>query len=98
MLNPGWQRTNAGPLLAFRSGDKRPVAFLPIRDGEYRIFDPSEDTLSTVREVLPNQFQPHAYMFYRSFPSDPRSPLAPYLFGIQGKAVKSAPFLPRLSS
>lgn len=69
LLRGDWQRRDNGPLLAYRSEDKQPVALLPASQKSYVIVDPAAGTRQNVTASVAETLEGMAYMFYRPFPS-----------------------------
>jgi NHLM bacteriocin system ABC transporter ATP-binding protein len=82
-LRGQWWRENAGPMLAFRSEDKRPVALL--RKGRlYRLWDPVDHTTTRVGRKAAASLEPFAWVFYRPFPERSLSLYDLLIFGLRG--------------
>lgn len=65
-LRGSWWTEDSGPLLAFRSPDKQPVALLG--DGAmYQLHDPAKRSVTRVDQAVAEQLEPFAYSFYRPF-------------------------------
>ena len=63
-----WWRSDAGPLVAFRTEDGAPLALVRRRGG-YRALDPASGEERRVDESFVRDLEPKAVTFYRSFPS-----------------------------
>jgi ATP-binding cassette subfamily C protein len=88
-LRGSWWRQDAGPLLAFRSGDAaHPVALLPAGPGRYRLHDPAagEEGDRVVDAALAAGLRPRAVMLYRPLPPPVRRFGALLRFGALGIA------------
>ncbi|MBD2774175.1 NHLP bacteriocin export ABC transporter permease/ATPase subunit [Iningainema tapete] len=86
ILTPGWWEKESGPLVAYVSSDKRPVALLPVGSNKYEIFDPADRKRTPAPEFLQKQeLEPVAYMFYRSFPDKYLKALDVIQFAIRGR-------------
>jgi NHLM bacteriocin system ABC transporter ATP-binding protein len=67
-LRTGWWKENGGPILAFRSETRSPVALLP--DGErYRMYDPLLKTSQKLDQESAAGLDKDAYVFYRPLPA-----------------------------
>jgi NHLM bacteriocin system ABC transporter ATP-binding protein len=82
-LRDRWWRENAGPMLAFRSDDKRPVALLN-KDRRYRLWDPMDHTTTRVGRKASASLEPFAWIFYRPFPERSLSLYDLLIFGLRG--------------
>ena len=87
ILTPNWWKVDAGPLLAFTSDDKRPVALLRVAGNKYEIFDPSDRKRKSVNEFLKkHELEPVAYMFYRYLPDKQLKALDVIKFALRGRS------------
>ncbi|MEW6356079.1 MAG: NHLP bacteriocin export ABC transporter permease/ATPase subunit [Planctomycetota bacterium] len=68
LLEDGWWRRDAGPMLGYIEEGKRPVAMLPASPGRYVLHDPSEKSQRRVNARVAATLDPFAYVFYRTFP------------------------------
>lgn len=82
-LRGQWWRENAGPMLAFRTDDKRPVALLN-KGQRYRLWDPVDRTTTSVGRKASASLEPFAWTFYRPFPERSLSLYDLLIFGLRG--------------
>jgi len=82
-LRGQWWSENAGPMLAFRSDDKRPVALLK-KGRLYRLWDPVDRTSTRVGRKASASLEPFAWVFYRPFPERSLSLYDLLIFGLRG--------------
>jgi ATP-binding cassette subfamily C protein len=68
VLSGKWWTWDAGPLLARRERDKRPVALLPASARSYHLYDPADGTSVRVDRAVAESLEPFARCFYRPFP------------------------------
>ena len=69
LLTEKWWCSDNGPLLAFTSQDRRPVALLPQSPTRYHLVDPQEQTHTPINEANQDLVLPKAVMFYRPLPA-----------------------------
>jgi NHLM bacteriocin system ABC transporter ATP-binding protein len=83
-LRGSWWTSEAGPLLAYREQDRRPVALLPTAARRYELYDPVAGTRTPVTARVAATLGPFADTFYRRF--DDRALTARDLlgFGLRG--------------
>jgi NHLM bacteriocin system ABC transporter ATP-binding protein len=67
-LRGEWWREDAGPLLAFTSAERHPVALLPVAPGKYLLSDPLKDAVVPVTRDLAKSIGETAHTFCRAFP------------------------------
>jgi NHLM bacteriocin system ABC transporter ATP-binding protein len=84
LLDGDWWGRDAGPLLAIRESDKRPLALLPAGSRRYRLFDPVERTWVGVDKKTSRTLGPYAYSFYRPFPAKKLTAFDLLAFGLRG--------------
>jgi NHLM bacteriocin system ABC transporter ATP-binding protein len=84
VLKGEWWTTSAGPLLAFRENDHRPLALLPAAQARYQLYDPVEDRCIPLTPDLAVVLDGFAYSFYRSFPNRKLSVWDIVAFGMHG--------------
>jgi NHLM bacteriocin system ABC transporter ATP-binding protein len=78
-LEGSWWEGDNGPLLAYTTPDRHPVALLPVAPRgvstsaphSYRLFDPTLGTTTRVTPDLAAQLDRDAWMFYRTLPARP---------------------------
>jgi len=70
-LPQGWQKSDAGPLLAFRKEDQRAVALIPHSTKAYSLVDPVEGSSRLVTPAIAAELHDEARMVYRPFPDGP---------------------------
>jgi ATP-binding cassette subfamily C protein len=73
LLQQGWWRLDAAPMVAYMQEDNRPVALLPTRPGRYTLYDPSKRTRARVTSSVAAALAPFGYVFYRLLPDRPLS-------------------------
>lgn len=71
VLEGEWWTLDAGPVLAERAEDGRPVAVLPLRRRGYEIVDPVEGTRVAVTEATAATLSGDGHMLYRGLPAHP---------------------------
>lgn len=82
-LRGSWWTEDSGPLLAYRTEGKHPVALL--RDGAtYRLHDPSDRSVTRVDQAVAEQLEPFAHSFYRPFPETALRMRDVLRFGLRG--------------
>jgi NHLM bacteriocin system ABC transporter ATP-binding protein len=67
-LQGEWWREDAGPLLAFTTQGRHPVALLPSSPGKYNLVDPKNSIAVPVTKESATSISDTAYTFYRAFP------------------------------
>ena len=94
-LRGGWHRRELGPLLAFRGGDRQPVALLPRRGPTgYVLVDPSRSFEQTrVDAALAADMDPSAYIFLRPLPEGPIGVWDLLRFGLRNSGVDALQIL-----
>ena len=70
MLEENWFRQDAGPILAFRTGNRQPVVCLPQKAGQYLMWDPATDSVTRITGSNASQLDPRGMVFYRPFPKE----------------------------
>lgn len=70
-LEPGWERRDLGPLLAFHAAGGSPLALLPRKPGRYDLFDPVRERRGPLGPADVAQIQPTAVLLYRMLPLRP---------------------------
>ena len=70
-LRGEWWETESGPLLAYWSEARAPVAALPARSGRYEVYDPAHESRIPVDSEVAARLEPFAYSFYRPAPEEP---------------------------
>ena len=83
LLEENWFKQDAGPFLAFRSGNKQPVLCVPQKAGHYLMWDPAEDKYTSVNADVAAQLDPRAMIFYRPFPREKITLKKLVLFALQ---------------
>jgi ATP-binding cassette subfamily C protein len=68
-LRGSWWRQDNGPLVAFLTEDKRPVALLPTSPASYELHDVVAGTRTPVTSQQAARLEPFAYRLYRTLPS-----------------------------
>lgn len=68
LLEDGWWRKDAGPLLGFMAESGHAVALLPLGHGRYACHDPRAGTVHPVDQSLAEQLSGEAQMIYRPLP------------------------------
>lgn len=84
VLEPQWHVKDGVPLLGFMAGDGRPVALLPVRGKGYQLYDPADDSVTSVTDEMATHLKPQAHMFYRPFEPKPIRLRHLALFGLVG--------------
>ena len=87
VLQDGWTRSDAGPLLGFVADGNRPVALLPARrrtGAGYVLHDPAARTITPVDAAVAETLRPIAIAFYRPFPDTPLGLRDVMRFGMAG--------------
>jgi ATP-binding cassette subfamily C protein len=69
VLSGEWWEVDNGPLLAFLSEERLPVALIPIANNKYKIINPADGSEKLVEKVSANILHPRAYMFYKVLPN-----------------------------
>ena len=67
-LRGEWWRTDAGPMLAYQSSDRTPIALIPQPRGGYLAHDGVRGTQAVVTPDVAQGLVPFAHTFYRHFP------------------------------
>ncbi|MBI5368036.1 MAG: NHLP bacteriocin export ABC transporter permease/ATPase subunit [Planctomycetes bacterium] len=75
LLDPGWWRTDAGPLLCADAESGAPVVALPTRPGRYAFVDAESGARTPVDAASAARLAPDAHTFYRPFPDRKLTPL-----------------------
>ncbi len=86
MKDQRWWEADNGPLLAFRTGSRSPVALLPQGPKRYMLVDPQSNERTVVSRSVVDGIEPDAWMFYRPFPDRPVSGKDLFRFGIRGSS------------
>ncbi len=68
LLKDDWWRVDNGPLLGYYEKDQQPVALIPRSPGHYVIYDPVNQTRTSVTNHVAKTLSPVGYLFYRPFP------------------------------
>lgn len=84
LLRGAWWTEDNGPLLAFRKDSGAPVALLQETPGDYRCYDPAEQTVEPVTREMAERLEPQARMFIVPFPEDELSVGTLWRFGARG--------------
>ncbi len=84
LLRDRWWTREAGPLVAIREADARPVALLPRGGRRYVGYDPVERTSTPVDPAVAATLSSIAYTFYRPFPEKPIKLVNLLSFGLAG--------------
>jgi ATP-binding cassette subfamily C protein len=92
-LNGAWWRKDCGPLVAFSTETRRPVALLPRRGGGYEIIDSVAGTSTKLTPDLATTLDRTAYMFYRPLPHKPLKALDLVKFASKGRLADFITFL-----
>ncbi|RDU95493.1 NHLP bacteriocin export ABC transporter permease/ATPase subunit [Trinickia dinghuensis] len=79
-----WWQEDAGPLLGSLKDGGRPVALLPQSGGGYRIEDLESGRVSRLDATSAAGLEPHAWMFFRTFPARAVGLLDLLRFGLVG--------------
>lgn len=83
-LRGSWWLEDSGPLLAFRTADRRPVALLRDGTSTYRLHDPSDRSAKRVDQTIAEELEPFAHSFYRPFPDTSLRMRDVLRFGLRG--------------
>jgi NHLM bacteriocin system ABC transporter ATP-binding protein len=84
-LRGAWWREDNGPMLAYRTDGKRPVALLrPSTRGPYVMHDAADGTERAVDAAVAESLEPFACTFYRPFPERRLRVRDLLRFGLQG--------------
>jgi len=70
ILEEGWWKSDAGPLLGYLEEDNRPVALLPRNKKAYELWDPINSKKQPVNIHLAGKLKPFAVTFYKPFPTE----------------------------
>lgn len=84
LLSENWWTLDCGPLLAFKSEDKSPVALIPASSTRYEMLDPATQTRQNVDRNLAHHLELEAYTFYRPLPTHKLSLRDILKFGFKG--------------
>ncbi|MFM6450492.1 MAG: NHLP bacteriocin export ABC transporter permease/ATPase subunit, partial [Planktothrix sp.] len=84
VLTGNWWKQEYGPLLAYTSWDKKPVALLPNGRNSYVLFDPVQRTKTLVTKALAKTILPDCFMFYRPLPLRIHHAVELFQFGVKG--------------
>ena len=63
-----WWLGDSGPLLAFRTADRKPIALIPGRGNRYWAYDPVSGMRERVFGGVASEIQEDAWMLYRTLP------------------------------
>ena len=83
VLEEKWYKRDSGPLLVYRTEDKKPLACIPKSPRCYVAYDVTEQTAVVVDEKFASQLNPKAMMFYRPFPDKAMKAKDLFLFGLK---------------
>ena len=83
VLEEEWQNKDSGSVLAFRSGDKSPVACVPKGPGKHIIYDPETGRAGSMGSSDAAELEGKGYMFYRPFPEKSLTKMDLLRFGMQ---------------
>ncbi len=67
-LRGRWWVEDNGPLLAYRTSERAPVALLRDRGAAYHLHDPVTRSVTRVDQAIADELEPFAHSFYRPFP------------------------------
>ncbi|SKB13850.1 Cyclic nucleotide-regulated ABC bacteriocin/lantibiotic exporter (fragment) [Planktothrix sp. PCC 11201] len=84
VLTGDWWKQEYGPLLAYTSSDKTPVALLPNPGNYYILFDPIKRTKKRVTKAVAQTLSPEFFVFYRPLPPIIHHGVELFQFGIKG--------------
>ena len=91
LRGPWWQK-DSGPLMAYTRDDRHPVALLPIKGGQYELFNPVNQNLESassgrvpVTATVASTLDPIAFVFYRPLPSGEVNALSLLKFAFRGQ-------------
>jgi NHLM bacteriocin system ABC transporter ATP-binding protein len=70
-LERGWERRASSPVLAFRGGERAPVALVPRPGGGFELYDPATGVESRLDAELLAALDPVAFEFYAPLPARP---------------------------
>ena len=80
-----WWQQEHGPLLAYTAEHNSPVALLPNQAGKgYLLFNPVQETRTTVTQTVAQSIATDAYVFYRPLPLVVQNIVELFQFGIEG--------------
>ncbi|HEY9866349.1 MAG TPA: hypothetical protein V6D21_19410 [Candidatus Obscuribacterales bacterium] len=84
VLTGDWWKQEYGPLLAYISLDKKPVALLPNGGNSYVLFDPVQRTRTLVTKAVAKTLLAESFMFYRPLPPRIHHAVELFQFGVKG--------------
>lgn len=67
-LRGHWWSEDNGPLLAYRTAERQPVALLRDGGAAYHVHDPATGSVTRVDQAMAEELEPFAHSFYRPFP------------------------------
>jgi NHLM bacteriocin system ABC transporter ATP-binding protein len=70
-LEKNWFKSEVGALLGFWHETETPIAIMPIRSGEYEIYDPLSQETTPINLEVAQKIDQLAYTFYKPFPEKP---------------------------
>jgi len=88
LLMGEWWKADNGPLLAFLTEGKVPVALIPITNNSYKILNPVDSTEKLIDSDMAGKLHPKAFMFYRVLPNKELKLLDIIKFSTQGSVKK----------
>jgi NHLM bacteriocin system ABC transporter ATP-binding protein len=70
LLRENWWRRDNGALLGWHGETREPVALLPGKHRRYQLWNPADDTLTTVNDTVAAALSAQALMVYRPLPDE----------------------------
>ncbi|NER79295.1 MAG: NHLP bacteriocin export ABC transporter permease/ATPase subunit [Leptolyngbya sp. SIO1D8] len=84
-LAADWWHQDYGPLLGYLQADESPVALLPLRPGQYVLYEPTANAYIPVGDRESELLSPVAYTFYRALPDHALSTWDVVKFALRGQ-------------
>jgi ATP-binding cassette subfamily C protein len=86
-LQSGWWTQDNGPMVAFMSEDKRPVALLAKNARSYLLYDPElPGNLRPLTAAMAAELEPFAYVLYRTLPPKALTGMDLLHFAVTGRS------------
>ncbi|MCH7993426.1 MAG: NHLP bacteriocin export ABC transporter permease/ATPase subunit [Planctomycetes bacterium] len=87
MLRGAWWQSDCGPLLAYTTEDRQPVALLPLKAGGYEIINPQDGVRARINKSWAEKLVPEAVMIYPRLPECLIRPVQLYRFLLRGRSA-----------